>query len=278
MPLPSTFQFSQNNLQDFVDCPRRFQLRYRLQQPWPAVQTEPLSEYERLMEQGRRFHQLVHQHTLGLPIADLNRTIDDSDLRRWWRNYLEHPPQNLPTARRHPEVTLWTSLGGYRLKARYDLVALDHGGRAVIVDWKTSRRRPDSAVLAKRLQTRVYRYVLREAGTALNGGVPLSADQIALIYWFAEHPTHPEVLPYDDALYNADGAVLANLVAQVAAGSDDDEQAWPLSPDHRHCRFCSYRSLCDRGVTAGPLNEFDADQALEQSLEFEFEELEEIEY
>ena len=46
MTLPPTFQFSQNSLQDYVDCPRRFQLRYLLRQPWPAVESEPLSEYE----------------------------------------------------------------------------------------------------------------------------------------------------------------------------------------------------------------------------------------
>jgi CRISPR/Cas system-associated exonuclease Cas4 (RecB family) len=279
MTLPETFQFSQTNLQDYVDCARRFQLRHLLRQPWPAVASEPLDEYERLVERGQRFHRLAERHNLGVPEATLTRSIDDDDLRRWWRNYLESPPPNLPTAVRRPEVTLSAPLGGYRLTvARYDLLAVEPGQRAVIVDWKTSLRRPDSAALAARLQTRIYRYVLVEAGTALNGGLPLSPEQITMIYWFAEHPANPEILPYDSAQYTADAAELASLVADIAAHAEGAEEVWPLTPDERRCRFCTYRSLCRRGVLPGPLTEFDVDAAIEISLDFDFEEIEEIEY
>jgi CRISPR/Cas system-associated exonuclease Cas4 (RecB family) len=285
MSLPLTFQFSQNSLQDYVNCPRRFQLRYLLRQPWPAVQSEPLDEYERLLERGRRFHQLVQRHSLGLSEAELAKTIDDDGLRRWWRNYLESPPPHLPATRR-PEVTLSTPLGGYRAMARYDLLALEPGRsvansierRAVIVDWKTNQKRPDTAVLAVRLQTRVYRYVLVEAGAALNGGVPLSPDQVTMIYWFAEHPAQPAILPYDAAQHTADSADLADLVTRIAAHAESDQEEWPLTADEGHCRFCTYRSLCDRDVLPGSLAEFDTDQALDLSLDFEFEEVEEIEY
>jgi CRISPR/Cas system-associated exonuclease Cas4 (RecB family) len=278
MTLPPTFQFSQNSLQDYADCPRRFQLRYLLRQPWPAVQSEPLDAYERLMERGRRFHQLAQRHSLGLPEAELAKTIDDPDLHRWWRNYLESPPPRLPTAVRRAEVTLSAPVGRHRLVARYDLLALEPGRHAVIVDWKTNQKRPDSPALAARMQTRVYRYVLVEAGAVLNDGLPLSPDQVTMVYWFAEHPAQPEVLPYDAAQLTADAAHLAELVAQIAARAESDKEEWPLTPDERHCRFCTYRSLCDRGVLAGRIAEFDADQALDLSLDFEFEEIEEIEY
>ena len=56
MPLPANFRFSQASLTDYLDCPRRFQLRYLLEQAWPAVESEPLLERERLAELGRRFH------------------------------------------------------------------------------------------------------------------------------------------------------------------------------------------------------------------------------
>jgi hypothetical protein len=300
MALPPDFQFSQNSLQDYSDCPRRFQLRYLLRQPWPAVESEPLAEYERLMEAGRRFHQLVERHHRGLSAAELTRTVDDPDLRRWWRAYLESPPPHLPAAVRYPEVTLSTPLGGFgdqpplgRLVARYDLLALEPGGpvvsqgealhspaerRAVIVDWKTNQQRPDSAFLAARLQTRVYRYVLVEAGTALNAGVRLAPEQVTMVYWFAEHPARPEILPYDAAGHATDATYLADLVARIAEHAASGAGEWPLTPDQRHCRFCTYRSLCDRGVQPGPFTEFDADHALDVRLDFEFEEVEEIEY
>ena len=40
------FRFSQGSLQDYVDCQRRFQLRYVVNQSWPDVQAEPLMELE----------------------------------------------------------------------------------------------------------------------------------------------------------------------------------------------------------------------------------------
>lgn len=55
MPLPDSFQFSQSSLQDYVDCPRRFELRYILHQKWPALQTQPVIEFEHHMEQGSGF-------------------------------------------------------------------------------------------------------------------------------------------------------------------------------------------------------------------------------
>ena len=57
--LPPTFTFSQSSLQDYFDCPRRFQLRYIEQVAWPAVETEPMLENERRQQAGLHFHRLV---------------------------------------------------------------------------------------------------------------------------------------------------------------------------------------------------------------------------
>jgi len=177
MTLPTDFQFSQGSLQDYVDCPRRFQLRYLLRLAWPAVKAEPALENERHLQQGAAFHRLIHQHLLGIAPERLSSTVTDADLRRWWRNYLEHGARDLP-ATRHPEVVLSAPMGGYRLIAKYDLIAVDAGRRGVIVDWKTSRRRPRRRWLAERLQTKVYPYLLVRAGSHLNAGQPFEPEQV----------------------------------------------------------------------------------------------------
>ena len=74
-----SFQFTQSSLQDYVDCPRRFQLRYVLDQPWPAVESEPLMERERLAELGRRFHKLIQQHVEGLSAETLTASIGEPE-------------------------------------------------------------------------------------------------------------------------------------------------------------------------------------------------------
>jgi CRISPR/Cas system-associated exonuclease Cas4 (RecB family) len=276
MALPSDFQFSQSSLQDYVDCPRRFQLRYVLQLAWPAQEVEPALENEQHMRQGAAFHRLVHRHALGIPAENLSRAAREPDLRRWWHNYLEHRPEGLPEMR-FPEIVLSAPTGEHRLLAKYDLVAVDAGQRAIIVDWKTSRKRTKRKYLAERLQTKVYPYLLVRAGAHLNSGQPIAPEQVEMIYWFADHPDDPAHFSYDEAQYEADRACLTSLVEEIAGPGDVD---FPLTPQEQRCKFCPYRSLCQRGVKAGSLDEMEdeADAGDAFGVVLDFDQIAEIEY
>jgi CRISPR/Cas system-associated exonuclease Cas4 (RecB family) len=256
MALPDAFQFSQGNLQDYVDCQRRFQLRHVLMQPWPALITEPALEAERQAQRGADLHHLAHQHSLDLDAGRLAATIHDEVLARWWHTYLTYPPPDLPETVRRAEVEIAAPLAGYRLVAQYDLLAVEPGERLVVVDWKAVLNRPSRAVLARRLQTRVYRYLAVKAGAAFNGGKPPQPEQVEMFYWFAEFGGAIERFPYDADQHTADGDYLAGLIAEIAAHS---EPIWPLTPDERRCRFCNYRSLCERGAIAAFLDDLEDD-------------------
>jgi hypothetical protein len=259
MALPADFQFSQASLQDYVECRRRFQLRYLLQLAWPAPEAEPVEEHEQHMQDGETFHRLVHQHRLGIPTWKLTPQ-DEGPLADWWRAYLASPPDLPP--RQYPERTLTIPLGDHRVVAKLDLLAVEPGRRAVIVDWKTGQRRQPRSYLESRLQTRVYRYALALAGAQLNDGAPIPPEQIRMVYWFAVDPEHPETLLYDEAQMEADGRYLAGLIADIARAAEADD--FPKTEDVKRCRFCSYRSLCARGVEAGRLDEADAEDVDEE--------------
>jgi hypothetical protein len=278
MPLPPDFQFSQGNLQDYTDCPRRFQLRYLLELAWPAVEAEPADEFETRIRDGEAFHRMVQQHVLGVLPAGV-APEPGSDLAAWWDNYLASPPPDLPPVR-HPEITLSAALGDHRLIAKFDLIAIEPGRRAVIVDWKTSAKHPRLGWLIQRLQTRVYRYLLVRAGAALNGGQPLRPEQIEMIYWFANFPDEPERLRYDVTQFEADGRYLMEMAAEIA---QRDDEVFSLTDDLRRCLFCAYRSLCRRGVEAGDLDVADAETAAvveiassDWAAGFDFEQIGEI--
>ena len=295
MPLPPNFIFNQANLQDAVECRRRFQLRYLLELAWPAPVAEPADEHEAHIRSGEAFHRLIHQHQVGLPAerlsaqakveAEVEAEVEGTgNLAAWWRNYLDRPPENLPPVR-YPEVMLSAPVGGtHRLLAKYDLVAMEPGRRAVIVDWKTSARRPTGAWLAARLQTRVYRYVLVRAGSQLNRGAALGPEQIAMVYWFAAFPDQPERLPYNRTQFEADGRYLTSLIADLAQAGDGANPGddFPLTDDETRCRFCPYRSLCGRGVEAGEMHahEDDADASEQAATDwtagFDFEQVAEV--
>jgi hypothetical protein len=251
MNLPDDFVFSQSSLGDYVDCPRRFQLRYLQGQRWPAPEVDNMLEFERRMQQGERFHHLVHQHLVGIPAEVLSARISDPDVRRWFAAYLKNGLEGTPETRR-PELTLTVPLGDYWLLAKFDLLALQPGAKALILDWKTAAHVPSAETLAKRPQTIVYRYALAKGGAGINGGQPIQPEHIEMVYWYADHDGATRRFPYDAAQFQADEAYLLGLVAEINTRAD-----FPLTPDERHCRFCVYRSLCNRGEQAGSFADWD---------------------
>jgi CRISPR/Cas system-associated exonuclease Cas4 (RecB family) len=246
--LPPAFLFSQSSLQDYQDCPRRFQLRYVLQQDWPAPVAEPLAALERADSLGKRFHRLMERHWLGLPIAEKDL---DPILAGWWRAFQSSPPPDLPGTRRLPEVQSSALVNGQRMTATFDLLAYEPGGPAAIIDWKTSRRRPSRAWLDARLQTIVYPLMLIESAPRLLS-YKLQPEDIRLVYWFANAPQAIEVFQYSALRYERDQRYLAALIDQILATGD---AIWPLTPNLQRCKLCQYRSLCDRGRVAGSIED-----------------------
>jgi len=273
--LPPDFQFSQASLQDYVDCRRRFLLAHVRRIVWPAVESEPFLANERQLALGTAFHRLIWQHLSGVEPERLTRAAGrEPELARWWEHYLSLRPAALP-GRLYPEVTLAAPLAGYRLLAKYDLLALDPDGEAVIVDWKTGGRRPPDDALRARLQTLVYRYLLVRAGAHLNDGTPVQPERVRMVYWFAEHPDRPANLAYDAARYAADHAYLEGLVQSIAAAGEDD---FPRTDDERRCRFCRYRSLCGRGEAAGEGAWEEQEDVAVPDLVLDFDQVAEIEF
>src|SRR5690606_24429687 len=94
--LPDDFMFSQSSLQDFVDCPRRFQLKYLLKQRYPAQEVDDMLEFEARMAQGQTFHQLIHQHQIGIPAEVLQARIQDNEVSEWFQTYLKNGLEGIP--------------------------------------------------------------------------------------------------------------------------------------------------------------------------------------
>jgi len=262
--IPDDIQFSKSNLQDFVECPRRFQLRYIQRLAWPAIETEPALEHERELRRGSQFHHMIHQHLLGVPEERLSAMVHDEELQRWWQAYLAYIPELIPSetspasgladqpARFYAETALTAPLNNYRLIAKYDLLLFLADGKIRILDWKTTRQPPSPQrhrALETHLQSRVYPYTLCQAGAQFNGGEPISPENIEMVYWFATSPEYPDIYAYSTRQFQEDEGYLTSLIEQIYR----QEGEFPKTTDEKRCRFCVYRSLCERGVAAGIL-------------------------
>jgi hypothetical protein len=260
-----------------VDCQRRFQLRHLLHRAWPAVEAEPYLENERRIDQGAQFHKIVHQFLLGIPEGQIDQTIGgDETMQGWWDNFLASIKSgNLKMLieegnQRFEEITLSVPIEKFRLVAKYDLIILHQDGKVTIVDWKTSENHPKRKWLADRLQTRVYPFVFVGALPGLLRGATVDPAHVEMLYWFTNQPDQPEMFSYDQQHYQEDLRFLANLISTI---DQKPEVTFPLTPDMRHCLFCTYRSLCNRGVKPGDLQQLEQMQepmsAEEVSLDFD---------
>ncbi len=275
MNLSDDFAFTQGSLQDFADCHRRFELRFIKRLRYPALEVRQALLHENRIRRGQRFHKLVQQHLLGLPAEALSNSLaDDEEIRRWWDNYLARGLTKLPPER-YAEITLQTHLGGYRLVAKYDLLALQPGGDLVIVDWKTGDRIPSRLHLGNRLQTIVYRYVLAQAGAHLYGE-PIPPERVRMDYFYVAQPGERISFDYSTAQLQADEALLSEMITTI-----ERAQTFELTSNERLCRYCTYRSFCERGE-AGDLEDFDVDldeeAEEEQAIELDFDQIAEIEF
>ena len=281
-----TFQLttlSQSSLQDYMDCAQRFKLRYLDRLSYPAVETEPALENEKHQQEGEYFHRLVQQHLIGIPAEQVAKFANTPTLQKWWENF--QTAKDLTGLREilgrrsemagdlsglYPEANLSAPLGNYRLLAKYDLIAI-RDDKVTIYDWKTYRKRPRNEWLSARMQTRVYRALLVQAGSHLNKGQPFEPEQIEMVFWFADFPDDPDRFSYTSLQFTRDWDSLRRVSDELATAS-----SYPLTDDRQKCLVCTYRSYCERGIQAGDMEQAEAERDAEELFDVNFEQIGEI--
>jgi hypothetical protein len=269
MTITPPFTFSQSSLQDYQDCPRRFQLRYIDKVQWPAVETAPLLENERRQIEGQIFHRMIQQYYIGLPEEKISLLASTPNLHRWWENFISQGP-HLSGDLKFTELSLASRIGKHRIIAKYDLVAVNPNGNVTIYDWKTYLKRPKRVWMADRFQTRVYLSLLNHSWSKFNATGKATGEDVEMIYWYAEFPDHPETFAIPATLITKTWETLEQLVDEINA-----RQSFPMTENEKLCIFCVYRSFCERGISAGELDDTesvppDRDIDLEQIQEIEF--------
>jgi hypothetical protein len=273
--LPVDFSFSQSSLQDYYDCPRRFQLRYMEKLSWPAVETEPMLENERRQQEGLAFHRLVQQHLVGLPTDKLSRMAVTPNLKQWWDRYFNarELQELIKKSRLHPELILFAPVSGYHLQAKFDLVLVTPENKILILDWKTYRSHPRDEVMAARLQTLVYRSLILKAGQPLLRNREIDPEEVTMMYWYTEFPDKPARFPYSAVQFTRDWDAISSLVDEIL-----QREEFPATEDIKKCSYCVYRSYCDRGKKAGTLDEMDSELNSPSDLDINLEQVAEVEF
>jgi hypothetical protein len=248
-----SLNFNQSSLQDYLDCPRRFELGFLRKTSWPAPHSTPLSKLEDLAELGTKFHQICQQYFIGIDPDTITASISDQELIDLWESFLPYG-RELLTYPSFPEQTLIVPIKKHYLVAKFDLIIQVSPDEFLIIDWKTSRKKPSRTILSNRMQTYLYPFILHKTGADLFPETSLLADSIKLQYWFPRSNDHDELFPYSQSKHDEVSKLVSNLISEIDA-KIESSQLFELTDDLDKCKYCVFRSFCERGYRTNPIPE-----------------------
>lgn len=231
---------SQGQLNLLETCPRKFQHIY-----FDQLGTPVSPEQQEHLNWGSRFHLLMQQRELGLPVESLVK--EDAQLQHWVTALVEAASDVLtpnPQTFRESEHCRTLNLDGYILTVIYDLLIEDED-KAQILDWKTYPLPKNRHWLAKDWQTRLYLYLLAETSDYL-------PEQISMTYWFVKSQPRPQclVFTYNQIEHEKTRQDLTKLLTQLSGWLkryQDEGIPFPqIAESKGRCRDCNLAVRCQR--------------------------------
>ncbi len=252
-------RLSQGQLNLLEACPRKFQHTYleKLNSPSNPEQEERLTL-------GSRFHLLMQQREMGLPIDSFLEA--DTQLQSWMLGFADAAPEILTAASdnqtfRESEHYRTLQLEEYLLTVVYDLLIADNQ-QAQILDWKTYPKPPNKRKLESNWQTRLYLYVLAETSDYL-------PENISMTYWFVQSEGKPQNIKfnYNTAQHIRTAKKLNQLLSQLTNLLEDyqNNQQFPqVVEGSKTCDSCQFAKRCD--ADGGKLRTQAPEEVIKDSL------------
>lgn len=230
---------TQGHLRLLDECPRKFRQVYL-----EGLSGPPSPDLQNSQLWGNRFHLLMQQRELGLPLLP----IPEADLPDCVRSLLASAPDlfhDQPEVFRQSEHRRSWLVNGYSLTVIYDLLILSQTA-GQIVDWKTYFQLPNPARLEVDWQTRLYLYGLVET-------TRLRPDQVTMSYWFVRHrdPQTGQFAPqriqiaYSQAKHERTHQDLLRLT-QALTDYQRTGDFPQVSLEQGRCGDCAFGTVCDR--------------------------------
>lgn len=232
-------RLSQGQLNSLERCPRQFQHTYLDQ-----ISSPTSIEQQERQTWGSRFHLLMQQRELGLPIESLVQ--EDTQMRSWMTAFTSAAPEILAGGEerqmfRESEHCRTLQVQDYLLTVVYDLLIADEL-QAQILDWKTYPKPQNRRRLAENWQTLLYLYVLAETSE-------YPPEQISLTYWFVQSAEKPQSLKftYSMSQHQKIGQKLHRLLNQLSNYLETYQTGqFPQTQISQVCDSCAFAVRCDR--------------------------------
>ncbi|MTI54509.1 PD-(D/E)XK nuclease family protein [Geosporobacter ferrireducens] len=236
-----TFYYSQNSLNTFLQCPKKFRFKYVERLHWKKALPGADLYYEN-MKVGLDFHLLCERYFSGIA-CDVPAAVENREQLQTWLKQLK---EMIPLKEEHrylPEYEMRMIKGDVRLQAKYDLIVLKGDGDVEIWDWKTEERQMSMAEVAKKIQTMVYMYLFMENAQGLLR-CPIDYEKIKMIYWQPQYGTKRLEVPYSREKHLQYEAEIKNIIQELQVYDFD----CPMNRERfeKSCRYCEFQSLCNQ--------------------------------
>ena len=230
--------FSQLALKVYDSCPLKFKKRYLDGLYWPADWSGNYSQKE-IVKKGRNFHLLAQRY------YDRGETIKkdyiSEELLKWFNELKKFRPYN-NIDKFLPEHELRINKEKIKLVAKYDLLYIDKKNkRLIIYDWKTNKKRFIRDKLKSNLQTKVYLYVLAEAGLFYYFAENFDLNKMSIIYWNPRYPKQNVKINYSRKNYKKDKKFLKDKIEEIKNLKYNE---FFKTDNKKTCKFCEYRPIC----------------------------------
>ena len=246
-------RLSQGHLNLLSICPPKFQRVYI-----DCLGSLTAPEQQENMQWGSRFHLLMQQRELTLPIEPL--LASDTELDRSLKALIEAAPELQPNVDiwREAEHCRTLSFDDFLFTVIYDLLIAE-ADRAIILDWKTYRQPMKAKALKQNWQTRLYLYVLAETSE-------YGPEQIQMTYWFVKsgQPTRVTI-NYSQAEHQQAEAEITALLTDLKTWLQNYQQQQINFPHRFDCeQKCPfYQDLGDRDTESEMLTTIDEIEEVE---------------
>ena len=238
--MTSYWHLSQQDLNLLETCPLQFQQHY-----WQKFDSLPDLTQAENAEWGKKFHTLMQQYNLGLPLENL--FIQYPKFKNAIEALLKSTEEiwfSPAIKTREAEYQLNLTWRNYIFTVIYDLLVL-YRDRAIILDWKTYLQPQNSQKLQTNWQTKLYLYVLAKS---LN----YQPEQISLTYWFVKLPHQPQsyTISYNHKLHTQIETELDKLVnkfEEILADYPFDQSKCLTMKNCNQCEY--YQTLTNSNYT-----------------------------
>lgn len=268
----TSLRLSQQHLNLLSLCPRKFQYTYLEQLVAP---TNP--DQEERLAWGNRFHLLMQQHELGLPVDSF--LTEDQELQRCYHEFLQAAADILipkldqtETIFREAEHHRTLNFGSDLLVVVYDLIIAETE-QARILDWKTYPRPQTKKHLEQNWQTRLYPFLFVETSD-------YRPEQVSMTYWFVKSSQKgsPQSLdfPYTQKKHQKTQKDLTQIINQIHQYLEGYEQGKPFPQvdiNQGYCKSCQFAIRCQRlseqqsvSETFNPIDLLNLDQIQEVKI------------